>query len=298
MVEQKPRKKLKIDKHLPQILVPPRTRAMFMEWWNTDIRFEHSVPKTFESGYLMLDYNYEDRQDELLQEHKVDIKCIAKHYHCTYREAETMFKNMLHCFSKLTIYFTFRSDNDMYIELFDSTDQIIATCEFGFGKSEPEPPITSDDILFEYGIKQTTLSDEMEEQSVVHKKEARDAFSLSVHSLLCIIVTSMWYIATTKSTKYIYEKKTPMIIGRKKDVVKVSDTKTINTPIYDMGKVKIVKVEQLQTRKKGWTYSHSFQVHGHYRHYKSGKVIFVNSFVKGKDKEFKAQQVILEPKQS
>ena len=45
-----------------------------------------------------------------------------------------------------------------------------------------------------------------------------------------------------------------------------------------MGKVKVVKVEHLQKRKAGWTYSHSFQVHGHYRHYKSGKVIFVKEF--------------------
>ena len=112
------------------------------------------------------------------------------------------------------------------------------------------------------------------------------------------MVSCLWYIATTtKSTKYIYEKKIPTVINRSKGIVQVSDTKTINTPIYDMQKIKVVKVETLSTRKKGWTYSHSFEVHGHYRHYKDGKVIFINPYIKGKDKEFKAQQFILTPEE-
>lgn len=293
MITQQPRKSLKIDKKLPQIVIPPKTRAMFINWWNTDIRFEKTIPHSFESGYIILDYNYLDRQDELLKTKTTEIKEIAKQYHCTYRQAENMFKDMLFCFSRLTLYFKFISETDMSIELYDSTNKIVSRMSFGVGESEPEPEIVSDDILFEYTMKQLNYS---LNDSMTSIKETQDYFNSSMQGILCIVVTAFWYIATTKSTKYIYENKTPVIISRKKNVIKVSDTKTINTPIYDMGKVRIVKVEQLQQRKKGWTYSHSFQVHGHYRHYRNGKVIFIKSYVKGKDKDFKAQEIILSPK--
>ena len=98
MIEQKPRKVLKIDKKLPQIIIPPKTRAMFINWWNSDIRFETTIPHSFESGYVIITYNYLERQEELLKTKNNEIKEIAKHYHCTYRQAETMFKNMLLCF--------------------------------------------------------------------------------------------------------------------------------------------------------------------------------------------------------
>ena len=62
-----------------------------------------------------------------------------------------------------------------------------------------------------------------------------------------------------------------------------------------MTKIRTTTVERLTVRKKGWTYSHSFQVHGHYRHYKDGKVIFIESYIKGKGKPFKAQTTILSP---
>lgn len=297
MVVQQQRKQLKIDKRLPQILIPPKTRVMFMNWWNKDIRFEKSIPHSFEKGYMVMDYNYLDIQDELLKTKTSEIKEIAHHYHCTYRNAEEMFKNMLFCFSKLTLYFEFIAENALRIEIYDNTNQLISNMEFAVGDSEPEPEIVSDDILFKYGMKQLTYPDK---PGVVKVKEEdmdnQEYFYESMQCLLCFIVTAFWYISTTKSTKYIYENKTPMVVGRKRNVVKVSDTKTITTPIYDMNKVRVVKVEHLQKRKAGWTYSHSFQVHGHYRHYRSGKVIFVKEFTKGKNKEFKAQQIVLDPK--
>jgi len=123
--------------------------------------------------------------------------------------------------------------------------------------------------------------------------DSADVFS---YYNLALLITCMWYIATTKNTtKYVYEQKHPVVVGRSKGVVKVSDTKVISTPIYDMDKIKVIKVDGLVARKKGWTYSHSFQVHGHFRHYKSGKTIFVQSFIKGKGKDFKSQVITLEP---
>ena len=60
--------------------------------------------------------------------------------------------------------------------------------------------------------------------------------------------------------------------------------------------LKKVKVAHLIKRRQGWTYSHSSQIHGHYRHYKDGKTIFVNSYIKGKNKELQPQVITLDPK--
>lgn len=64
-----------------------------------------------------------------------------------------------------------------------------------------------------------------------------------------------------------------------------------------MNKIKKVKTEGLIKRRKGWTYSHSFQVHGHYRHYSNGKIIFIQPFIKGKGKEEISQVITLNPKE-
>lgn len=278
-ITQRPRPQLKIDKHLPQVVVPEKARNMFKEWWNTDIRFEKTIPHSFESGYIILEYNYMKDIDYILKQNNNSIKEIAKTYKTTFRNAEDMFKNLLNSLSKFTIYFKFKSENAMWVDIYDNTNQQFFTIDFAVGESEPEPEVSNIDIF---------------SWATVDDNASIETF---VKDLLYILVTTLWYIATTKSTKYIYEKKTPVVTSRHKNVVKVSDTKTINTPIYDLNKIRVVKVEHLQTRKKGWTYSHSFQVHGHYRHYQSGKTIFIQPYIKGKEKEFKQQTIIIDPKQ-
>ena len=170
----------------------------------------------------------------------------------------------------------------MYAEIYGNDNYIISSITFKVGETEsPEKEINLYD---------KTLLEEC--------KTIDDILNVFNWQNLSFLITCLWYIATTtRSTKYIYEKKNPIVTKRRKKVVVVSDTKTINTPIYDMRKIRVVKVESLQTRKKGWTYSHAFQVHGHYRHYKNGKTIFINPFIKGKNKDFKAQQIVLKPKE-
>ena len=165
----------------------------------------------------------------------------------------------------------------MVVETYGGDNIIISNMEFTVGEnSEPEKPI--------------------EPQGKMPFETFDDLIAKMNFDNLGILISCLWYIATTtKSTRYIYENKTPVITGRNKGVVQVSDTKFITTPIYDMRKIKTVKVEKLTQRKKGWTYSHSFEVHGHYRHYRNGKVVFIKPFIKGKNKEFKAQTIIVKP---
>ena len=271
------KKLLKINKRLPQIILPNEKLQMFADWWNSDIRFEKTVPHSFEEGYLFI----ENKQTLALENFKDLIKLLAKNYHTTYRSIEDQLKIFLEAMSEFIIYFKFTTDENVYAEVYGHDNMMISSITFKIGDTDkPEKEIK---LYDDEALRKCTSID--------------DILNIFNWQNLSFLITCLWYIATTtRSTKYIYEKKSPVITKRHKKIVTVSDTKTIDTPIYDMRKIKIVKVDKLQSRKKGWTYSHSFQVHGHYRHYKNGKTIFINSFIKGKNKEFKSQQIILSPK--
>lgn len=270
-------KTLKIDKHLPQIILPYKKNKMFIDWWNSDIRFEKTVPHSFDEGYLIVETS-DSSVDELLNNFKGLIKEMAKTFKTTYRNIENQFKVFFEASKRLTLYFKFGDDDYLFIETYGNDDKIFSTmsCKIG-DNDEPEKEVVSHHDISEI-------------------KSVDDIMNNINYNNLALLISCLWYIATTsRTTKYIYERKTPVVAKRHRNVVKVSDTKTITTPIYDMNKIRVVKVESLSTRKKGWTYSHAFQVHGHYRHYKSGKVVFINSFIKGKNKDFKAQTITLNP---
>ena len=269
------KKKLKIDKHLPKIVLPNKKLKMFENWWNEDIRFEKTVPHSFEEGYLIIEYNH---GNQTVDKFKDLIKLTAKTYNTTYRNIEMKLIEFLNTLNDITLYFKFIDKNRIFVEIYDKNNYLIsnANCEIG-ETSEEEPKISSENLFLD----------------CKNLENINHVFGMN---LIYYLITCLWYIATTaKNTKYIYEEKTPMITNRKKGVVQVSDTKYIRTPVYDMSKIKTVRIDKLITRKKGWTYSHAFQVHGHYRHYKDGKVIFIESYIKGKGKPFKAQTTILEP---
>lgn len=266
---------LKIDKRLPQIIVPENKIQMFIDWWNSDIRFEKYIPQTFNEGYIKIN-NIETDLNDMVKYTDL-IKYLARELHTTYRVVEKQFIEFFNISKSITMYFKFTSDSSMFIETYDINNIIMSNMEFAVGiESDAEKPIDLSNMGY---VK--SFDDLTEKVNYIN---------------LAILVTCLWYIATTKrSTKYIYEQKTPVITSRNKGVVQVSDTKFISTPIYDISKIRVVKVDTLSARKKGWTYSHSFEVHGHYRHYKDGRVIFIKPYIKGKNKEFKAQKIIITP---
>ena len=206
------------------------------------------------------------------------IKTVARKLGNTYREVENKFKQFITDLDTIILYFKFKNDNSLELETYDLSNKIISYADISFGEeSDVEDELTRKLSLGDY----TSVNEYLEKLNYL---------------IIGILATCMWYIATTtRNTKYIYENKTPVVTGRKKGIVQVSDTKFIKTPIYDMSKIRTVHVDKLVSRKKGWTYSHAFQVHGHYRHYQSGKVIFIEPYVKGKNKDFMAQTIIIEP---
>ena len=274
------KQQLKINKRLPQIHIEQKQIDLFIEWWNKDIRFQQTIPHSFEEGYLKCDLNLNID----INKFKDIIKQSAKEYKTTYRVMENTFKDFISMIEHTTIHFKFINNNEVYLNTYDKNNNIISRIEFEYGedKKDFEEEFTYDKMY-----------------NIMNKSNNSDDLMFGFNLLYTIIfVTSIWYIATTRNTtKYVYEQKTPVITSRKKNIVRVSDTKVISTPIYDISKIKTKKVDGLIKHRKGWTYSHAFQVHGHYRHYKDGKVIFVNSYIKGKDKEFKPQTIELKPKE-
>ena len=274
------KQQLKINKRLPQIHIEQKQIDLFIEWWNKDIRFQQTIPHSFEEGYLKCDLNLNID----INRFKDIIKQSAKEYKTTYRIMENTFKDFISMIEHTTIHFKFINNNEVYLNTYDKNNNIISRIEFEYGEDKKD---------FEEEFTYDKMYD------IMNKSNNSDDLMFGFNLLYTIIfVTSIWYIATTRNTtKYVYEQKTPIITSRKKNIVRVSDTKVISTPIYDISKIKTKKVDGLIKHRKGWTYSHAFQVHGHYRHYKDGKVIFINSYIKGKDKEFKAQTIELKPEE-
>lgn len=273
-------KKLRIIKKLPQIYLPENRKEMLLKWYDEDLRFQDEIPKTFERGYLLMDNFYEIKDAFNLSLHPNIIKKVAKEYKMTYKETEQLLLGkFINQSSDITIYFEFRHIF-LYIDLYFN-DEFINTTTIDISKTdknEPNPKLIE--------VLDTMI------------KNGENLYSLYAYQAFIYLQCVLWYLATTtKTTKYYREGEKNQFYHEKKEIINPKKNKYITTPIYDMGKIRKVKVEGLIKRRKGWTYSHSFQVHGHYRHYKDGKTIFIEPYIKGKGKEEITQKIIINPKE-
>ena len=266
---------LRIDNKLPQIILPQSKIGMFIDWYNNDLRLLGTLPEAYNEGYLIIENDIIQIDISKQSEY---IKSLAKQLNGTYRQVENRLKYFIEDLEKVTMYFKY-VDNNIQIWLYGKDSTIVS--KMSFQVQEGENSLVADRYIDEF-----TNWDDL----------------LNEFNFYCVILltSSLWYIATTtKTTKYYYEEDRPRYTysANEKSIKSVSKHKTINTPIYDFNKIKKVKVESLIKKRKGWTYSHSFQVHGHYRHYSNGKTVFINSYIKGKNKELQSQIITLNPKE-
>ena len=266
---------LRIDNKLPQIILPQSKIGMFIDWYNNDLRLLGTLPEAYNEDYLIIENDIIQIDISKQSEY---IKSLAKQLNGTYRQVENRLKYFIEDLEKVTMYFKY-VDNNIQIWLYGKDSTIVS--KMSFQVQEGENSLVADRYIDEF-----TNWDDL----------------LNEFNFYCVILltSSLWYIATTtKTTKYYYEENRPRYTysANEKSIKSVSKHKTINTPIYDFNKIKKVKVESLIKKRKGWTYSHSFQVHGHYRHYSNGKTVFINSYIKGKNKELQSQIITLNPKE-
>lgn len=273
-------KKLRIVKSLPQIIIPAKKNEIFIDWYNKDLRFQDEIPHTFERGYLKIENNFFPIKQYADNNF---IKAMAKAKRVTFRDVE----NAINEFDKMTtdtvVYFEFKG-NMLYIEVY-LRDVATNTLEINLANTKA-------------GVPNPTIEEALSKMFLNPKTSFQEMYT---YNCFVILQCALWYMATTTNTKkYKRENKEskPKYYSEEKTVINVKRNKTITTPIYDMNKVRIIKVDGLIKRRKGWTYSHSFQVHGHYRHYADGKTIFINSYIKGRGKEEMPQILTLSPKES
>lgn len=266
---------------MQRIKLPKKVLPMLENWFDEDISKEASVPHTFEEGYLF----FEDA-DTLDDKAREEIKYIAKKTHAVYRNIENMYK-MLN--GKETIlYFKFLNDSELYVERY--TDKmLIQRGKYNVGEMS-SLKTSALNILWKIQVELVGWNE----------KTAQEYLKSKTNYCVAMLVASLWYIATTKSTKYIHnEVAFPLVRqdDKKNRRIKEVTSKKITTPIYDLGRTKVVSLEMLKKRKKGWTYSHAFNVRGHFRHYKNGKVVFIKPFVKCKDLETRDTEIVVSPKE-
>lgn len=267
---------LKIRNKLPQIILPENKIGMFIDWYNEDLRFQDTIPRAFNEGYIFLK---NDIVDIDVNNYRNYIKQVAHELNGSFREIENRLTRYINSLKDIIIYFLYQDDYvNIKTYVNDEEKPILSKISFKVGQT-PEEEFVS---ISRY---------------VTEMKDWDDLLYKFNYHIIVLFSTCMWYLATsTKTTKYYYEKYTPQEYKESKNIKKVHRHKTISTPIYDMNKIRRVKIAGLVKQRKGWTYSHSFQVHGHYRHYKNSKTVFINSYIKGKDKELQSQIITINPK--
>lgn len=255
---------------------------MLEKWYDEDICKENSVPHTFEEGYLIF-----ESADALDDKAKDEIRYIARKTHAIYRKVEEMYK-MLN--GKETIlYFKFLNDSELLVERY--TDKVLI--QRARYKLDERNFQTISSLSYIWRIQVEIVG--------WNEKTAQEYLKSKTDYCVAMLVTALWYIATAKSKKYIHDAVAfPLVRQKDKKTNRIKEitSKKITTPIYDLGQTKVVSLEMLKKRKKGWTYSHAFSVRGHFRHYKSGKVAFIKPFVKCKNLEPKDTEIIIAPKEN
>lgn len=279
--------KLNIKKTLPRIIIPKEKNDMFLNWYNNDLRFQDKIPQVFNKGYVFINnsfYNIDFESEGM----KAKIKKAAQIMTAktgevvTYRFIENMLKGLMKSTEETVIYFEFEDDKlslNLYCQEKAISLLVVKTNETKEGAN----PSTEEII-------NTAKTNETDDISMITYPYIQLCFFL--------IQSAFWYIATTtETTKYKRINKQPAYIYEKKTVINPKRNKTISTPFYDMRKIRVVTLDGLIKRRKGWTYSHSFEVRGHYRHYEDGKTIFIKPFIKGKNKTTISQTITLNPKE-
>lgn len=234
---------LKIRNKLPQIIVPMNKIDMFLDWYNSDLRFQDEVPHSFDEGYLVLENDF-IQVDWNSQGMKDSIKSTASNMETTYRNIENFLKTRIDQLSNLIVYFKFF---DKVLELYMyGRNELLTTMRIDCGVTDSSKPNPS-------------LARHLDENLLSSSDELP---KVMIYYCFIMLSTSLWYLATTtKTTKYFYTvDRIPSEI-KEKHKVNTKRERIISTPIYDMNKIKRVPVEKLVKRREGWTYSHSFIVH-------------------------------------
>ena len=300
--------RLVIDNKLPYIKLPKDKTELFLNWYNTDLRHKLEIPEVFMEGYVELNT---ESFTEFVSRPIFDLK------YKTDLERDIKIKQSLrNTYNNLILYFRFTDKDTIYFEGYSASsgDRL-----FNYNYSISERNSKQQVAKFIEAIKELSASftpsnvpdinNEVETNIKldVNKikpeavQETLNGFTKRLcNTCIALSVTSFIYIAMNKSDKYITTDRTVIynyINPTHKHNKKHKKDRFITTPIYDLEDKRIITLDRLIKRHTGWKITYSFSVRGHYRHYKDGKVVFIESYTKGKKLDnYNNKKLILSPK--
>lgn len=279
------REKLLINKRLPYIKLPKDKIDLFIKWYNLDLRDLEELPEVFEEGYVEIDTS---AYINIKMPTIFDIKSEEK-----YNELKKLHNKVSVTYSKMIIHFTIKPNNIINIVGYYGDGEYAFNIEFNLKEDETLKKIkqyiasTSDrDYKHLPEIQDKLFLDLYQFSTMDEMKTAQNEFNRKLgDSCLGLVISVIWYLATNTSEKYLVSNTEVVESYQNKTTNKQHKhhNRTITAPIYYLVDKKPITVDKLIKKRNGWTISHSFQVRGHYRHYKNGKTIFIKSYEKGKE---------------
>lgn len=286
---------LKLDYSLPIISIPHNKTIPFLKWYCDDISNTkiYEIPKVFDSGYLTISHIPCEFINNCKNEY---IKYLAKTEKMTFREVENLLKDVYDVMlNDIVIYYEF-IDEYPCLSIYSGIDskQIMQVPLQKYKDEDNQILANLGDIQ---GIDDTLVITD----ASCTTNERHEFQNTMIVVYVGLFVSAMWYM-TLYRNRYKYEKQLSKddaretILHRKKPE-RVSSTKIITTSFYDLSEAPQSKVQTMIKKRAGFEYSHQFDVKGHFRHYKDGKVIFIESYTKAKDKPKLQKNIILNPEE-
>lgn len=303
--------RLKLNKRLPYIKLPKEKVNLFIDWYNQDLRTIKDIPRVFEEGYLEIDISdmvktrtfsiFEVQNDEEYE----NVKKLNQALEIAYSKIIIHFKgNTLDDSVEIEGYcgtgdMLFRNSidpkgNDLINKI---KNYIVNDALMGKDKVQRDDIEEKQDYLPKVK-RQLELNLKTREPKEYSKNQSEFNVALC-NNCRALTLAVIWYLATNKAEKYIVDENTQIVEAKTHHKSKHRNhTRNIKTPIYDLVDNRTTTVERLIKKRNGWTISHSFQVRGHYRHYKNGKTIFIKSFEKGKGLDnFQSVNITISPEE-
>lgn len=282
------KEKLLINKRLPYIKLPKDKIDLFIKWYNNDLRTLEELPEVFKEGYIEIDtsdFIYINIPSIF------DVKDEAN-----YRNIIEMHNKVKLTYSKMILHFNLINNNIIELEGCYGDGEYAFKQEFNLKEDELIKKMkesilqmASKDQDYQYKNLpelETKLKLDLRSKEFDVLKERQNEFNRKLgNTCVGLVISVIWYLATNTSEKYLVSNTKVVESHQNINTNKhhKHHNRTITAPIYYLVDKKPITVDKLIKKRNGWTISHSFQVRGHYRHYKNGKTIFIKSYEKGKE---------------
>lgn len=265
---------MKVREHGNTIEYAPRDDFMtFIDEWIKVLRRKHAELHRFDGWDVVnLTHNQLVKLGQTLEEHKIahDFDNIPLHRYCLslYEKGESMY------------YFMTHKNNNLHIEIEDSRTNAKGFCDISYVKlpdGRLSMELSENTNVMEWLTKITEMPDG---EGVTYWQWLVDVF-FSINSFMLHFGDVTMEVETKVAQEQTMNRQQRR---HNKNAVRLFKS------------YKLIKNWKSQARKKAEITCPAWGVRGHFRHLRNGKVIFIESFVKGKERDkYKGKEYALLP---